>query len=260
IMHILKKKHVFWMAVCLLLSLAPECLKAFSDEEEDYEEISDSTLPPRKPKHTFCGYKADIGPCRALLKRYFYNIFTGKCEEFIYGGCLGNKNRFETLEECKSTCVIGKPYYCFLEDDTGICRGFYWRYFYNHTSKQCERFVYGGCLGNQNNFESLEACNNTCANPPANDTQVNAYKSKPNTINKRTYVMVPKPTKASRLWEYRGPSWCRTPADSGLCKASVNRFYYNATIGRCLPFKYTGCGGNENNFVSKQSCFKACRK
>ncbi|POI34849.1 hypothetical protein CIB84_001399 [Bambusicola thoracicus] len=36
------------------------------------------------------------------------------------------------------------------------------RYFYNKETKICEIFKYGGCLGNQNNFKSLEECQTTC--------------------------------------------------------------------------------------------------
>jgi tissue factor pathway inhibitor len=52
--------------------------------------------------------KADDGPCKALMRKFFFNIFTQQCEEFIYGGCEGNQNRFESLEECKEKCTIGK--------------------------------------------------------------------------------------------------------------------------------------------------------
>jgi len=36
------------------------------------------------------------------------------------------------------------------------------RYFYNSTSEQCENFIYGGCLGNDNNFETQESCAEEC--------------------------------------------------------------------------------------------------
>lgn len=60
--------------------------------------------------------------------------------------------------------------------------------------------------------------------------------------------------------EFHGPSWCLTPADRGLCQANENRFYYNSVIGKCRPFKYSGCGGNENNFTSKNACLRTCKK
>lgn len=68
----------------------------------------DAELPPLKLVHSYCAYKADEGPCRALLKRFFFNIFTRQCEEFMYGGCEGNENRFESLQECKEKCVRGR--------------------------------------------------------------------------------------------------------------------------------------------------------
>lgn len=55
-----------------------------------------------------------------------------------------------------------KPNFCYQEKDPGICRGFFSRYFYNKETKICEIFKYGGCLGNQNNFRSLEECQTTC--------------------------------------------------------------------------------------------------
>uniref|UniRef100_A0A803XZU2 Tissue factor pathway inhibitor n=1 Tax=Meleagris gallopavo TaxID=9103 RepID=A0A803XZU2_MELGA len=54
------------------------------------------------------------------------------------------------------------PNFCYHEKDPGICRGFFSRYFYNKETKICEIFKYGGCLGNQNNFRSLEECQTTC--------------------------------------------------------------------------------------------------
>ena len=39
------------------------------------------------------------------VTRYFYNSTSGQCEQFIYGGCHGNGNNFETQESCIAQCI-----------------------------------------------------------------------------------------------------------------------------------------------------------
>ncbi|VDO29864.1 unnamed protein product, partial [Haemonchus placei] len=39
---------------------------------------------------------------------------------------------------------------------------------------------------------------------------------------------------------------------------SDGKYHFDAETGRCLPFKYTGCGGNANNFDSKSDCYLEC--
>ncbi|XP_036780772.2 tissue factor pathway inhibitor isoform X2 [Manis pentadactyla] len=271
--YIMKKEEIFWASVCLLLSCASVPLNAVPEEGEEHGNVTDAELPPLKLVHSFCALKADDGPCKAMIKRFFFNIHTQKCEEFVYGGCEGNQNRFESLEECKEKCTRAsylkktrrtkttlqkeKPDFCFLEEDAGICRGYITRYFYNNQSKQCERFKYGGCLGNLNNFESLEECKNTCEDV-LNDFQVGDNRTQLEAMNNDS--LSPQPTKVPSFLEFYGPSWCLTPADRGLCQANESRFYYNSTIGKCRPFKYSGCGGNENNFTSKKACLRTCKK
>ncbi|CAL1298906.1 unnamed protein product [Larinioides sclopetarius] len=52
-----------------------------------------------------CVDDKDTGPCRAYFQNWYYNKETGKCEKFIYGGCNGNGNRYNSEEECKSNCA-----------------------------------------------------------------------------------------------------------------------------------------------------------
>nr|P81162.1 RecName: Full=Protease inhibitor carrapatin [Rhipicephalus microplus] len=52
-----------------------------------------------------CVPTADPGPCKGFMPMWWYNIFTSQCEEFIYGGCQGNDNRYRTKEECDKTCA-----------------------------------------------------------------------------------------------------------------------------------------------------------
>ncbi|XP_054944916.1 tissue factor pathway inhibitor isoform X1 [Physeter macrocephalus] len=268
----MKKEQIFLVSVCLLLSCACAPLNTVPEEGEEHTNITDAELPPLKLVHSFCALKADDGPCKAMIKSFFFNIHTQQCEEFIYGGCEGNQNRFESLEECKEKCTRDypkktrrtkttlqkeKPDFCFLEEDAGICRGYITRYFYNNQSKQCERFKYGGCLGNLNNFESLEECKDTCEDT-LNDFQVDDYITQLDSVNNDS--LTPQPTNVPIFFEFYGPSWCLSPADRGLCQANESRFYYNSIIGKCRPFKYSGCGGNENNFTSKKACLKTCKK
>lgn len=51
-----------------------------------------------------CSQDPDSGPCEALFRKFFYNSTTDQCELFIYGGCEGNDNRFDTRSECISSC------------------------------------------------------------------------------------------------------------------------------------------------------------
>ncbi|XP_028940058.1 tissue factor pathway inhibitor [Antrostomus carolinensis] len=216
--------------------------------------------------------KADEGPCKAIHMRYYFNIQSRECEIFEYGGCHGNENNFLTLEECQKKCVVTelpqkmmlakikkeKPNFCFHEKDPGICRGYFSRYFYNKETKICEIFKYGGCLGNQNNFKNLEECQTTCQDNsnflpfvPAEDHPNNGNSSSPEEDpGQFPGIFEPPPI----------PSLCMTPMDRGLCRAKELRFFYNYSTGRCHPFRYSGCGGNENNFTSRKSCLKICKK
>lgn len=53
-----------------------------------------------------CAMRDDPGHCKAIKERYFFNVDTGSCELFEYGGCGGNDNNFETMEACVETCVF----------------------------------------------------------------------------------------------------------------------------------------------------------
>jgi len=52
-----------------------------------------------------CYLPKRVGPCRARMPRYFFNITTWKCELFYYGGCLGNQNNFWPRKKCSNKCV-----------------------------------------------------------------------------------------------------------------------------------------------------------
>ncbi|XP_041102660.1 collagen alpha-6(VI) chain-like [Polyodon spathula] len=94
-----------------VLMPAPE--STFSTEYEDLELMSKIHL--RKDEETKlttsaikfqCFLKRDLGNlCRGFQKiKWFYNKSTRLCVPFLYGGCAGNENRFNTKHECLQAC------------------------------------------------------------------------------------------------------------------------------------------------------------
>jgi hypothetical protein len=53
---------------------------------------------------TVCGAPVAPGPCDAAIPSYWFDASTGICMPFTYGGCEGNSNRFDTMDECYTTC------------------------------------------------------------------------------------------------------------------------------------------------------------
>ncbi|XP_030641205.1 collagen, type XXVIII, alpha 1b [Chanos chanos] len=52
-----------------------------------------------------CQQPLDPGPCRAYVVKWYYDFKANACAQFWYGGCQGNRNRFDTEKICQKTCV-----------------------------------------------------------------------------------------------------------------------------------------------------------
>ncbi|XP_052518036.1 amyloid beta precursor like protein 2 isoform X4 [Budorcas taxicolor] len=56
-----------------------------------------------------CSQEALTGPCRAVVPRWYFDLSKGKCVRFIYGGCGGNRNNFESEDYCMAVCKATIP-------------------------------------------------------------------------------------------------------------------------------------------------------
>ncbi|KAI7793234.1 alpha-1-microglobulin [Triplophysa rosa] len=116
------------------------------------------------------------------------------------------------------TPMFRGPEACKAPVDSGPCFGMLQRYFYNSSIMTCQMFTYGGCMGNQNNFVTEKECLQSC----------------------------------------RTEATCRLPIDSGPCKASLDLWAFDSSVGKCVSFKYGGCKGNGNRFYSQKECNEYC--
>uniref|UniRef100_A0A8D0E7R9 BPTI/Kunitz inhibitor domain-containing protein n=1 Tax=Salvator merianae TaxID=96440 RepID=A0A8D0E7R9_SALMN len=61
-------------------------------------------LMSEAPENT-CGIFCRNGECNKYTLRWYYNQRVSKCRPFIYSGCKGNLNRFDSKEDCEHHCV-----------------------------------------------------------------------------------------------------------------------------------------------------------
>nr|CAD7593453.1 unnamed protein product [Timema genevievae] len=123
---------------------------------------------------TGCKFQKESGHCLGFNERYYYNLETMSCKEFIYGGCQGNCNRYSSYKKCMKAChdyfhitpmqarIQGGSKGCKLQKEKGICKAYFERYYYDLETKSCKKFIYGGCKGNCNRYSSYKQCMKAC--------------------------------------------------------------------------------------------------
>ncbi|KAL2095702.1 hypothetical protein ACEWY4_007850 [Coilia grayii] len=73
------------------------------DDDDDDDEIDDDDKTLEDVK-AVCSLEAETGPCRASMPRWAFDMRQRKCVRFIYGGCAGNRNNFDSEEYCMAVC------------------------------------------------------------------------------------------------------------------------------------------------------------
>ena len=51
---------------------------------------------------------------------------------------------------------------------------------------------------------------------------------------------------------------CTSKPVTGPCNAAIPRFYFDEYDNKCRMFTWGGCGGNKNNYKSKDVCYETC--
>ncbi|XP_017520198.3 eppin isoform X1 [Manis javanica] len=74
--------------------------------------------------------------------------------------CPGNKKC--CVFSCGRKCLDLQKDICSMPKEPGPCMAFLLRWWYDKKNDTCSSFIYGGCQGNNNNFQSKVMCQNMC--------------------------------------------------------------------------------------------------
>ncbi|XP_036928127.1 kunitz-type protease inhibitor 1a [Acanthopagrus latus] len=205
--------------------------------QSDSTKVTVLVLTPEQSEH-HCMAPKKIGPCRGSFPRWHYNAASETCEQFIFGGCRENLNNYLTSDECTNACAgsekgsksgRGLP----IPDSQGEKCGA------PCTTEQftCDN---GCCLDPGLECDSTPQCSDN-----SDERECDKLGN-----NFRILMQIPLDEQKVR---------CTELPDSGPCRDSITKWYYDPYQKMCSRFNYGGCSGNDNRFDSQEACMKVCR-
>jgi len=180
--------------------------------------------------------------------------------------------KIDDYEDVEIISVGNEEVDCFEERDPGTCLNSHEAWFYDPTHNKCHFFIYSGCGGNSNRFFTEEECIGTCKDAKRTNKkkvvcphaapicQLGCVLGKEEEDNDEGTCLTCICNKKPAL-EKQDVSICLEPARTGLCKAALKYWYYNADRQACEEFTYGGCeaGSSPNKFHTKVLCQEACQ-
>ena len=71
-------------------------------------------------------------------------------------------NMLKVLLKTLMQNIILETDVCTLPRVTGPCIGRFKKFYYDSQTQRCLPFIYGGCRGNENNFDNIHDCREAC--------------------------------------------------------------------------------------------------
>lgn len=226
-----------------------------------------------------CRLPMKVGPCRAAFPRFFYNVTSGNCSGFVYGGCEANGNHFESQEECEATCsgVTGPvlpdestpapppvkaprnapdvvfesdPESADFDKSEGTAEG----------NEHCEaKPETGPCRASLRHwYYNRETGNCEVFIYGGCRGNKNNYPTEESCMQTCTVSVLPSSKKSAAEDSSDNKGTCTEKPEPGPCRAAFAMFYYDLDSASCRPFIYGGCRGNNNRYGSEDECMSSC--
>ncbi|XP_045025313.1 boophilin-H2 [Daphnia magna] len=106
--------------------------------------------------------------CKNVSVRWYFDAVDGDCEDFVYSGCGGSENVFESEFACEVRCENVHDRMNSFESAESAesvevrCNNFSLKWYYDARTRDCEKILYSGCGGSKNLFNSENACERLC--------------------------------------------------------------------------------------------------
>jgi len=193
-----------------------------------------------KPRKAICNHPINRGGCQAKLRRFYFDSRTETCKLFVFGGCQGNENNFATMHECVINC--GGP--ALRAENRRITK--------------------------EEPITTTPPSLLLATRPPAPvatkrilklTTEAASRVSLPtlarNVSNRSSVTNSPAEIAFTSI-SLPSISPCGLPPAAGSCNSFRDRYHFDAALQVCKRFRFSGCGGNGNNFMTGENCVKNC--
>lgn len=249
------------IALLLCLVLTALAIPRPNVPEGSENDVSICSLPP---------VSQGTKKCRGFFPRWTYDAKTKSCTGFLYGGCGGTENLFQTEFACLARCnkqglekLIKRSNpksRCMQPKAEGLCRAVIPSFFFDVQTGKCTLFDFSGCHGNDNRFATEEECEQACYHYP---TYWQDTRNPPSTFN---------PTGVTTLGSDHGDVHQETldvcslrTVNPGPKRCKINtqgRWTYNSKTGRCDHFDYIPCSSVDppNLFLNEFACLARCNE
>uniref|UniRef100_A0AC35U8I8 Kunitz/Bovine pancreatic trypsin inhibitor domain protein n=1 Tax=Rhabditophanes sp. KR3021 TaxID=114890 RepID=A0AC35U8I8_9BILA len=145
-------------------------------------------------------------------------------------------------------------------------------FYYDTKSKACQPFMFQGCGGNENKFDSSGDCKAACSNVIARDFNGNKGVEKcgsgidaatdSNGLQLTCTACPANTTCVDNKCCYDPQVVCRINYDAGKFPdvgSHKPMYYYSTEYHSCMLFTYYGSLGNPNKFADFKDCMKFCK-